>query len=265
MEVSPDYDRLTAVLEAWSGLNVHVPRSVPSWGPAMLLVERAESLDQSARRRLTNVLEQSEKELSPLGEPLKLNFGSHRWLSADREESYSDWLAWILQGMSGSEILTLFSLSDKCGGQLSGPAEYVRRETWREQERTDVEVSFGIHGFLLVEVKVKDVGTEISGQLRRYANKLTGCHNLLLVLLGTEAPELDVKQCGFTFIRWDALCQRLRCLANRVKTFDVLRAAAILIFCGAAEQNLLGLSSEPRRLRSAVTADYLQNWRSSQE
>jgi hypothetical protein len=226
----------------------------------MLLIERAERLDQSARRRLTDLLAQSEKELSPLGEPLKLNLGAHRWLSADREESYSDWLAWILQGMSGSDILTLFSLSDKCAGELSRSAEFVRREVWRDQDRTDIEVTFAGQGFLLIEVKVKDVGTEISRQLQRYANKLAARHNLLLVLLGTEAPEPDVKECGFTFVRWNALCQRLRNHANRVKNSDMLRAAAILIFCGAAEQNLLGLSSEPRRLRAATTADYLQNW-----
>jgi hypothetical protein len=94
-------------------------------------------------------------------------------------------------------------------------------------------------GFLLIEVKVKDVGTEISRQLQRYANKLAGRYNLLLVLLGTEAPKPDVKQCGFSFVRWDALCQRLRNHANRVKNSDMLLAAAILIFCGAAEQNLL--------------------------
>lgn len=239
----------------------------------MLLVGSAERLDKSARQSLTNVLKQSGKELSPLGEPLKLNLGTHRWLSADREESYSDWLAWILQGMSGSEILTLFSLSDKCAGDMSGPAEYVRREVWRDEDRTDIEVSFGGEGFLLIEVKVKDVGTEIPFQLRRYANKLSGQHNLLLVLLGTEAPEPDVEQCGFKFVRWDALCQRLRSHANRVlkeearegkletENSDMLRAAAVLIFCGAAEQNLLGFSSEPRRFRAAATLEYLRTWR----
>jgi hypothetical protein len=74
-----------------------------------------------------------------------------------------------------------------------------------------------------------------------------------------------VKQCGFTFVRWDALCQRLRNHANRMKNWDMLRAATSLIFCGAAEQNLLGLSSEPRRLRARATAHYLQNWGRSQE
>ena len=231
----------------------------------MLLVQRAERLDQSARRRLKDILEQSRRELSPLGEPLELNLGSHRWLSADREESYSDWLAWILQGMSGSQILTLFCLCDESARDLSGPADSVRREVWGGQDRTDIEVSFGSHGFMLIEVKVKDVGAEISCQLLRYAKKLAGRDNLHLVLLGTAAPEPEVKRCGFIFIRWEVLCQRLRNHANRVKNSDTLRAAAILIFCGAAEQNLLGLSGEPRRFRAAATADYLQDWGGRQQ
>src|SRR5579883_3391651 len=111
MEVAHNYVRLTEALRIWSEFDAGTLRRFPSWDSAKLLVERAERLDQLARRRLTAVFELSEKELAPLGEPLKLNLGTHRWLSADREESYSDWLAWILQGMSGSEIVTLFSLN----------------------------------------------------------------------------------------------------------------------------------------------------------
>ena len=263
MKTSPNFSRLAEALKTWSGFDFRSSRCLPSWDHATQLVEHAERLDRSARGRLTDIMAESEKALLPLGEPLKLNLGMHRWLSADREESYSDWLAWILQGMSCSEIKTLFSLSDQCVGGLSGKAEYVRREVWRNEDRTDIEVSFGDQGFLLIEVKVKDVDAEISVQLQRYANRLAGRHNLFLVLLGTEAPEPDVMRCGFTFVRWNALCQRLRNHANRVKHSDILRAAAMLIFCGAAEQNLLGLSSVPRRLRAATTADYLQNWERS--
>jgi hypothetical protein len=42
---------------------------------------------------------------------------------------------------------------------------------------------------------------------------------------------------------------------------ELLRAAAILIFCGAVEQNLLGLSDSPRRLRAMATINYLHEWR----
>ncbi len=261
MEVPPNYGRFTDTLRTWGKFQPAASRRPLSWESALLLLQLAQNLDQCARSWLKDALAQSEKVLSPLGEPLTLNLGTHRWLSADREESYSDWLAWILQGMSGSDILTLFSLGDKCSVELTGVKIRVDREVGREHARTDIEVYFGSLCFLLIEVKVKDVGAEISDQLQRYAKELIGQHNPLFVLLGTEAPETDVKKCGFTFVRWDALCQRLRNHANRVKNSDILRAAAILIFCSAAEQNLLGLSATPRPFRATATADYLLKWR----
>jgi len=59
-------------------------------------------------------------------------------------------------------------------------------------------------------------------------------------LLAIEAPEQAIVP--FVFTNWQTLCKRLRLRASRLKESDVLRAASILIFCGAVEQNLLGLS-----------------------
>ena len=53
---------------------------------------------------------------------------------------------------------------------------------------------------------------------------------------------------------------RLRRYAKRVKESDLLRAAALLIFCGAVEQNLVGFSVRPRRFRTMATIDYLREW-----
>jgi hypothetical protein len=81
------------------------------------LVQSAKALDDEAQEHLRKALDNSNAALAPLGEPLRLNLGKHRWLSADREESYSDWLAWILQGMSIIEILRLFALGDQIRGE----------------------------------------------------------------------------------------------------------------------------------------------------
>ena len=213
---------------------------------------------------LQEALAGSNAELAPLGEPLRLNLGKHRWLSADREESYSDWLAWILQGMLGSaEILPLFALGDGATGDLLGPAGTVRREVRSQHDRTDIEVQIGKRALLLIEVKVQNTGSELPSQLKRYAQKVAdqNVERPLLVLLGTEAPELSLDLFGFTFTGWEALCQRLRQYANRVKESELLRAAAILIFCGAVEQNLLGFSGSPRRFRAMATVNYLHDWR----
>ena len=237
-----------------------------TWDSAHLLVQSAKILHQYAQQHLQDALAGSDAELSPLSEPLKLNLGEHRWLSADREESYSDWLAWILQGMSGAtEILPLFALDHEAMRNLLGPVESIRREAWSNEKdsRTDIEVWFGDRSLLLIEVKVQNPGAELSAQLKRYAQRVADQHveRPLLVLLGTEATEPDLPLFGFIFTDWRTLCKRLRQYANRVKGSDLLRAAAILIFCGAVEQNLLRLSCRPRSFRAMATVNYLREWR----
>src|ERR1039457_7173919 len=113
VEASPSYSRFAEVLLTWHGLGRGLLASAPlestSWDSALLLIGSAKSLDEYARQHLEDALARSGAELSPLSDPLALNLGAHRWLSADREESYSDWLAWILQGMSAAaKILPLF-------------------------------------------------------------------------------------------------------------------------------------------------------------
>jgi hypothetical protein len=192
-------------------------------------------------------------------EPLALNLGEHRWLAEDREESYSDWLSWILQGMAGAgEILPLFWLQDDSLGCL----ESVRRECVSDLGRTDVEVTFGSRGLLLIEVKTKPPGEGLPGQLRRYQTWIerqpVPDDKKLLVFLALEEPSDDITP--FTFTAWQALCRRLRQHAVRIKESDLMRAAAILIFRGAAEQNLLDFSARPQRFRAMASVEYLKTW-----
>jgi len=240
-----------------------IQRKIRSWDSAQILVQSAMILDQYSHQRLRDALANSEAQLSPLTDPLKLNLSEHRWLSMDREESYSDWLAWILQGMSSTaEILLLFGRGDEAAGEPFGAVGKVRREISTEHGRTDIEVPLGSHGLLLIEVKIRNPSGELSSQLKRYTQKVADrrIECPLLVLLGVEAPEPDIPLFGFTFIDWQALCSRLRQYANRVKESDLLRAAAILIFCGAVEQNILGFTAWPRRFRSMITMNYLREW-----
>jgi hypothetical protein len=207
---------------------------------------------------LKDAVARSGAELRPLSDPLSLKLGTHRWFSADREESYSDWLAWILQGMSGGEILPLFALGVGSTSDVLGPAERVRREASSEYGRTDVEVWFGERGLLLIEVKVRPTGRDLPSQLERYERWADGQRvgRRLYALLGAEEPK-DIEP--FVFTSWRTLCQRLRRYANSVKGPDLLRAAAILIFCGAVEENVAGLSMREGYFRAIV--DYLREWR----
>ncbi len=251
---------------AWQKLHrslpTGAPAKLPSWDAARPLLD----LGAYAQQRLQLALKSSDEELWPLTAPLRLNLGEHRWLSADREESYSDWLAWILQGMSGTaEILPLFALGHDGAGGTFGQVEKVCREVPGEHGRTDVEVWFDKGSLLLIEVKVQPTGRELPGQLKRYRDwadrEQPSAHSL--VLLGTEEPNHVIEP--FLFTHWRALCRRLRRYANKLKRRDPMRAAGILIFCGAVEQNLLWLSAQSRYGRAIRTADHLRDWRLESE
>jgi hypothetical protein len=264
VKTSCNYSRFVEVLLIWQELHREILASAPliSWDSALLLVGRAKWFDADARQYLRDALASSDAEFFPLRDPLRLNLGAHRWLSADREESYSDWLAWILQGMSGAaDILPLFALDHDSSVAVLGPAEKIYRERSSESGRTDIEVWFGERGLLLIEVKVQPTGEELRSQLDRY-EKWAGGQRVGLkhfVLLGTEEPKQKIGP--FEFTDWRKLCMRLRRYANRVKNSDLLRAAAVLFFCGAVEQNLIGLAEKPKPFRAMATVDYLREWR----
>lgn len=267
MKSPPNYGRLAETIRIWSELHVSATSKFLSWNSAAILVESAKVLDEYALGHLNQALDDSGKALFPLGEPLKLNLGKHRWLSADREESYSDWLAWILQGISGSEILRLFAIRDEAARNLLGSGRIsVHREVWGKDRdsRTDIEVRFGERGLLIVEVKVHNPGSELEPELDRFERASKHKEYRELILLAIEEPVPGVQLSGFGFVNWQTLCQRLRqCASSRLKEGEskLLHAAAILIFCGAVEQNLLGFSCQPRRFHATPTVNYLSEWR----
>jgi hypothetical protein len=85
-----------------------------SWSEADDLLRAAMKSDRSARGILADLLELSNRTFDPLADPLATDFGAHRWLSADREEAYSDWLGWILEQIGDAErVLRLLGVREK--------------------------------------------------------------------------------------------------------------------------------------------------------
>lgn len=64
-----------------------------SWTPVRRMLEAAVADAKKTRASLSELLQRSNQSLQPLGDPLCVNLGLHRWLKQEREESYSDWLA----------------------------------------------------------------------------------------------------------------------------------------------------------------------------
>jgi hypothetical protein len=196
---------LSSVIDTWAKLVNKLPRKpdaeVPL-DPVCRMVKAAERDAKVASRRLGDLLEQSGRTLFPgVGDPLstKLELGSHRWLAVDREESYSDWLAWILERQEDpSRILPLFGLEAHSG---SDELWTVDREVVTPFGRLDFLIRGRRLGELCVEVKTESVPGE--DQLDRYLKWLARANPRLgLVLLAVDHPEGDLPSDECRFCSW---------------------------------------------------------------
>jgi hypothetical protein len=89
------------ILRTWANLGrsliVAQPSSSVSWDPAGRMIAASRQLFTEQAERLKTLLAESNERLKPLGDPLSIDFGVHRWLAGEREEAYSDWLEWIIK------------------------------------------------------------------------------------------------------------------------------------------------------------------------
>ena len=238
---------------------------IASWAPCQQLVRSAISLDKYARKQLQRALQESNKRFAPLEEPLLVNTGTHRWFASEREESYSDWLAWILQEICAArDIPRLFEVEETCTLTGADSILSVTREEVAGDGRTDVVVRFDSGRLLLVEIKTRPPGEDLKRQLYcyyRWVKDRSVAHDAAkLILLAVEEPREDIEP--FHFCSWQTLCRQLRGLASfQISKGALMSAAILLAFSGAVEQNLLRISQNPPRFRAMASVDYLQNWR----
>src|SRR5438477_11146537 len=73
------------------------PKLASDWNAVHALVRVAKPYLISAASRLRDALAASRCRLAPLQDPFDVDLGVHRWLADDREESYSDWLQWVVE------------------------------------------------------------------------------------------------------------------------------------------------------------------------
>lgn len=197
-----------------------------------------------------------------LGEPLAvLDFTQHRWVAGHREEAHSDWLQWILAQAEPAEVLRIFGVRDPrvlsaCAG-CTVTVERERRVCYGDEGKTgrlDLEIRLGDMALLVVEVKLGEAeyaDTEILANYRAAleAEKLTP----LLVILVVDAA--DEEYHGFKPQLWADACIELRLAAVRsCGRQEHLRAAMILAFVAAVEQNLLGFPWVGRKFQREVAA-----------
>jgi hypothetical protein len=208
-----------------------------SWSPAVRLINAALRDSRKLETHLESLLQKSGRRFPGLDEPLRVVFNDNRWLDDEREESYSDWLGWIVQRLCKPNlVLPLFGLKP---ARLPSKQMSASREESTRFGRLDLVIRYGEQATLLVEVKtVSKPGGE---QLSRYAAYLrTQPRRLALVLLA--ADPLTEKGPQHQFCSWSDLCLRLRSHAEKwCLEVRRLEAAMALGFCGAVEQNVLKL------------------------
>lgn len=163
------------------------------------------ALAETERAHIAGLLKASDSRLAPLSDPLHLPFAGNRWLDIqrEREESYSDWLAWLLEQMDPTkEVLRIFGLEGSAFGAFVGKEKcriYREEGFWTtndEFKRLDIVVRFGEIATLLVEVKIRELeaaggADNLPAYLRWLEREMPdprGRCSVLLVPNGIESP-----------------------------------------------------------------------------
>lgn len=236
-------------LRTWANLGRAIrearPARVVDWSPVARLIQFAKPVLEAERKRFIELLKQSRERLTPFGDPLDTDMGLHRWLASDREESYSDWLEWIVEHLSDSSLIfDLFRLPKPLMA-LRKPE--VRREVTvdsghdGQSGRLDLVIRFPGHALIVVEVKLGDADYADTDKHAGYATwaRQQPEKELHMILLATQAEESEYH--GFEFVSWRHVCIFLRRLAARNDAgLNHMQRALMLAFVGAVEQNLLG-------------------------
>lgn len=256
-------------------------KSLPAdWSTVARIAEAFKRLSKLDSTRLAALLKQSDYRLSSLADPLQFGMSSHRWLDPqhEREESYSDWLAWSLELMNSADgVLQILGLENTRFARLVRNKQYkVSREevcpTQKgEPKRPDLVIRFdgGYAGILLVEVKIRDLeaagGRENLADYCRWLEKQQENPNRrYAVLLVPVQPDPDCT--GWDLRLWEDVSLSLRWSAlSRPKPRrglapgELLFNAMCLGFAGAIEQNVIGLN-RAGTLLAPKTKLYLQQF-----
>jgi hypothetical protein len=186
-------------------------------------------------------------------DPLLNDLGAHRWI--DKETSYSDWLAWVLEHLEPSAVFEVLDVKPPFNPEDAGKCQ-VRRESQLDERYIDLLICFERVPRYAIGVEVKTYDEQYAKQ-KDYRESLKEIFNNPPYVLIAVPGRIDEDQlCGFTLRPWRKVTFALRKkiaeyagenVDNRIVT------AMMLGFVVAAEQNLLGFSSAaPRRVLKNV-------------
>jgi len=245
--------------------------SRPDWSAVEILIEAAQPRLLEDSKALRELLERSTDQLKS-SDPFLCDLGVHRWLEADREESYSDWLAWVMEQLNqASVILRVLHVQDpKFVATSEGQPYRVEREAGVKEGcpgssgRVDLVVHFGDPEVAVLGVEVKTFDENYEKQ-RGYVQSLRKfCPRVECVLVAKYDVPQD-RLFGFKLRTWENLSVALRqVIAGYIHSHGANPISTMMLgFVGAIEQNLLGYGiAAPRRAwenRPALLPEDLSN------
>lgn len=265
LQDSADPPNSAEVLRIWASLSR--PNQF-GWEPVAEMIQVAEAEALKLESRLKQLLHTSDEALKAISlcDPLMADAGLNRWLKKEREEAYSDWLAWILEQLSAIDVLHILGITDpEIVKGLRSHSFKIERESFIPYGRLDLLLTFP--NFLIVVIEVKKYSAETSNTAKQ-----AGYHKWLDsqpflhrrgLLLTTDASEEKYEK--FSTVLWGDICIRFRRLLPKLLTsIDLVKTAMIVAFISAVETNLLNLVVPPaeavERLFYARTIEHLQKF-----
>jgi len=252
-----------AVMQKWAqyGRRLRPMPRIVSWEPVKPMIGACKKLLDLKWQALMRMLDESDKRLAPLKDPQRVDLGMHRWLSEEREESYSDWLQWVIEALGSAE--SIFRVLGIEAPEVASRRQFLKpqvdREVWVEKGhdeqsgRLDLLIQFARETIIVVEVKLTDAESADTDKQKGYWDSLENKYKesaekkqLYAKLLVVNAEKLDYW--NFKPITWKDLCLELRRIVaeGKWRTDRLMEGAMILAFVGAVEQNLLGFSASSR-------------------
>jgi hypothetical protein len=220
------------------------------WTTSSELVDTAKPYFRSQNRLLLEALKHSRRQFKPLCDPLEGDFGLHKWLSSEREETYSAWLCWIIEQFQDTQMLmALFGMRND---SLPKGLIRTRVEDWTEEGHKGktgrVDIKITIHGqpILLLELKMGSADSADTEKQAGYSKSLPSFkHKVLLA----ESGDREEYPGGFKLRTWKSVCIEIRRGIAEVTKSNRINRAMALAFVGAVEQNIIGY---PGRLRERI-------------
>jgi hypothetical protein len=230
------------------------------WQPAKQLIESWQPLSHALWQQFRNLVQRSDAHLKPLADPFHHDLRASRLFSDAREETYSDWLAWILRELAScpdgtARIFQLLHISEKEFQEVPEIFRELPIDQGHEghRGRLDILVIYKERKLLIhIEVKVREAegeGADIKknvGYMKALQGKYRYIPNQQHVLLVTDAPNSIYD--GFTILKWSHVSKVLRQLAADQSTCNEnpLLSAMMLLFAGVVEQTLYKFPCLPK-------------------